>query len=72
MAWMVNLNSIKTDVYNPFDKQKLVWTGLYEEIQNVNLKRVATHISEADVLETANYYDGTAQSPFIYVVETHT
>jgi hypothetical protein len=32
MAWLVNLESGKTDVYNPFDKQELVWTGYYKAI----------------------------------------
>ena len=29
MAWLINVCAAKTDVYNPFDKQPLVWTGFY-------------------------------------------
>ena len=32
MAWLVNVESAKTDVYQPFDKQELVWTGYYKAI----------------------------------------
>jgi|DEB0MinimDraft_6_1074348.scaffolds.fasta_scaffold00021_30 hypothetical protein len=32
MAWLINVCSLKTDVYTPFDKQELVWTGYYYSI----------------------------------------
>ena len=32
MAWLINVCSAKTDVYTPFDKQTLVWTGFYHSI----------------------------------------
>lgn len=32
MAWLINVCAAKTDVYNPFDKQPLVWTGFYHSI----------------------------------------
>ena len=71
MAWLMNLNSIKTDVYNPFDKQKLVWTGLYEEIRNVDLETgISIHITEGGSYEYTSYYDGSAKTPFVYGGDT--
>lgn len=31
--FLVNLHSYKTDVFNPFDNQQLVWTGYYHPMQ---------------------------------------
>lgn len=31
--FLANLNSYKTDVFNPFDNQQLVWTGYYHPFQ---------------------------------------
>lgn len=31
--FLANLNSYKTDVFNPFDAQQLVWTGYYHPLQ---------------------------------------
>lgn len=33
-AFLINLCSLKTDVYKSFDDQKLVWTGYYKKINN--------------------------------------
>ncbi len=57
MAWLVNLCSAKTDVFQPFDSQKLVWTGVYHKIDK----------DAAD--EVASYYDG-AVSPSIFGGDT--
>ena len=32
MAWLINVCSAKRDVYTPFDKQTLVWTGHYRSL----------------------------------------
>jgi hypothetical protein len=32
-VYLANLNSYKTDVFNPFDTQQLVWTGYYHPCQ---------------------------------------
>jgi len=54
MAWMVNINSIKTDVFNPFDRQELVWTGYYKEIESVNLQSAAGGVVDSVDLETGD------------------
>jgi len=33
-AYLINLCSLKTDVYKSFDDQKLVWTGYYQKIDD--------------------------------------
>jgi len=74
MAWMVNINAIKTDVFNPFDRQELVWTGFYKEIESVDLDTgIVTHLDSDDmsVPDTSNYYDGTASSGFIFGGDTY-
>lgn len=50
MAWLVNLCSIRTDVYNPFDKQQLVWTGYFKRIDIQEL------VSEGG--DETTYYNG--------------
>ena len=37
-AFLVNLCSLKTDVYKSFDDQKLVWTGYYKKIEEEDIK----------------------------------
>jgi hypothetical protein len=36
-TYLINLCSNKTDVFEPFDKQQLVWTGYYKSLLNVDL-----------------------------------
>jgi hypothetical protein len=71
-AWMLNINAIKTDVFNPFDKQELVWTGYYKEIEDVSLiDGVVTDLDSNDMNNptTQNYYRG-AKSGFIFGGDT--
>ena len=73
MAWLVNLQSIKTDVFQPFDKQELVWTGLYQELESVNLETgVVTDLDSVDQAnpDTKNYYTG-AVSPLVFGGDTY-
>jgi hypothetical protein len=63
MAWLVNLCSIRTDVFNPFDRQELVWTGYFKKID----------VSDIDTGETTdgnNYYTG-AESDEIFGGDTY-
>jgi hypothetical protein len=54
-TYLINLCSNKTDVFEPFDKQQLVWTGYYKSLSNVNI---------TDGIDTdGNYYYGDASSP---------
>ena len=55
MAWLVNLCATKTDVFNPFDQQQLVWTGFYQEINDANLANGAASDQAGNV---TNYYLG--------------
>lgn len=55
MAWMVNICSYKTDIYNPFDQQPLVWTGFYKRINDANIESGAASDGEGN---TTNYYTG--------------
>jgi hypothetical protein len=34
MAWLINLCASKTDVFQPFDRQELVWTGYYVSVSS--------------------------------------
>lgn len=56
MAWIVNLCAAKTDVFQPFDKQELVWTGYYVPIDTDS--------------EAETYYGGT-DSPKIFGGDTY-
>tara|TARA_R110002012_G_scaffold5799_4_gene26905 strand:+ start:2458 stop:8340 length:5883 start_codon:yes stop_codon:yes gene_type:complete len=73
MSWMVNINAIKTDVFNPLDRQELVWTGYYKEIEDVDLDTgIVTDLDSNDMSapDTNNYYDGTATSGFVFGGDT--
>ena len=79
MAWLVNVESAKTDVYQPFDKQELVWTGYYKAI---NPKEITLTNGDIDIVglesgeclddygNNSNYYDG-AESAKIYGGDTY-
>jgi hypothetical protein len=36
-TYLINLCSNKTDVFEPFDKQQLVWTGFYRDLSSIDL-----------------------------------
>jgi hypothetical protein len=55
LVYLVNLSSIKTDVYKSFDEQQLVWTGYYKDLSEVS------ESSGEDVRD--NYYKGAASDP---------
>ena len=55
MAWLTNVCAIRTDVFQPFDKQELVWTGHYQPILN---KDVSTGYAEDEKGNPQNYYIG--------------
>ena len=59
-AWptmfLINLCSYKTNVYKPFDQQKLVWTGYYQPIESVERPT-----AEGSRLES---------NPYVYKTET--
>lgn len=67
MAWLVNVCSMKTDVYNPFERQELVWTGYYHPINNTNIETGAASDYEDN---TTNYYIG-ADSQYIFGGDTY-
>lgn len=53
-TYLINLCSNKTDVFEPFDKQELVWTGFYKRL-NVDIE------TGVDLDNGSNYY-GAASS----------
>ena len=59
MAWLVNLCAIKTDVFSPFDRQELVWTGYYQQIKDTNLTSGAAKDQKQN---TENYYQGASST----------
>ena len=67
MAWLLNVCATRTDVFNPFDKQQLVWTGYYQPINNVDL---ATGLAEDENGAITNYYAGS-NSDDIYGGDTY-
>lgn len=54
-VYLVNLCSTKTDVFEPFDQQPLVWTGYYKSLLNVDIN---TGVDELD----GNIYYGDSLS----------
>jgi len=60
MAWLVNVCATRTDVFNPFDRQNLVWTGYYQPIVSVDLE-TGVGIDESGV--ATNYYTGAQSDP---------
>ena len=64
-VYLVNLCSVKTDVFTPFDQQQLVWTGYYKAINNVNL--------ETGVADDGTSYYGTTtnETPLIFGGDTY-
>lgn len=37
-VYLANLCSAKTDVFEPFDQQQLVWTGFYQSLSGINIE----------------------------------
>ena len=78
MAWLVNVESAKTDVYQPFDKQELVWTGYYRAIiprkieTNGETEVIGFETGECsnDYGTDSNYYTG-ASSGVIFGGDTY-
>ena len=71
MAWLLNLCSIKTDVFQPFDRQELVWTGFYQEIVSTNTINGAAKDQNGN---TTNYYAGaetTADGGVVFGGDTY-
>lgn len=62
LVYLVNLSSIKTDVYKSFDEQQLVWTGYYKDLSEV--------VESTGEDRTANYYKG-ATSDKIFGGDTY-
>jgi len=61
-TYLVNLCSIKSDVFKSFDEQSLVWTGYYKEIDLVN--------EDTGTTSSDNYYVG-AESDNIFGGDTY-
>ena len=66
MAWLVNVCTAKTDVYQPFDRQELVWTGYYHPIDADLDTGQDTSISAT----VSNYYTG-AESENVFGGDTY-
>ena len=61
-AYLINLCSIKENVYDSFDEQQLVWTGYYKSLTDVDV--------ETGVQKSDNYYEG-AESSNIFGGDTY-
>ena len=78
-TWIVNLNAYKTDVFNPFDRQELVWTGYYKEIDPITTNTTTGNSIDYSQVDSDtdsgynenNYYDGTATSGFVFGGDTY-
>ena len=78
-SWIVNLNAYKTDVFNPFDRQELVWTGYYKEINPEDVDLTTGNVVDSSLIDSDtssgynenNYYDGTATSGFVFGGDTY-
>jgi hypothetical protein len=68
MAWLVNICAVRTDVFNPFDRQNLVWTGYYHKIFEPDLSS-----GEADDFEgnISDYYNVGGESRNIFGGDTY-
>lgn len=69
-VYLVNMCSHKSNVYKPFDRQKLVWTGHSQKILNPNLElgnvspdAVGYEIAETSLSNDFNYYTGATSTP---------
>ena len=69
-VYLVNMCSHKSNVYKPFDRQTLVWTGHSQKILNPNLESgdvspdaVGYEIAETSLSDDFNYYTGATSTP---------
>ena len=69
-VYVANLCSTKTDVFEPFDAQRLVWTGYYKSLLNVNVETGADPTDLSIPLYSVNYYAGTF-TPNIFGGDTY-
>jgi len=69
-VYVANLCSTKTDVFEPFDAQRLVWTGYYKSLLNVNVNTGGDPTDLSIPLYTPNYYTG-AYTPNIFGGDTY-
>lgn len=63
-AYLINLCTIKENVYDSFDEQQLVWTGYYKSLRNVDIN------TGEDLVDSNNYYEG-AQSEEVFGGDTY-
>ena len=75
-VYLINMCSYKTDVFKPFDRQELVWTGHSQKILNPNLDTgivepdsIGYNIDELELSESFNYYLG-AESTNVFGGDT--
>ena len=61
-AYLINLCSIKENVYDSFDEQQLVWTGYYEKLSGVNIETGIFKDEELGLVTSKNYYTGAESS----------
>jgi hypothetical protein len=68
-VYLINLCSRKSNVYNPFDRQELVWTGHSQKIINPNLNSgevspdlIGYEIEETQLSSNFNYYNGASST----------
>jgi hypothetical protein len=62
-TYVVNLCSNKTDVFEPFDKQELVWTGYYQPLNGILVDTL--DLETGYDFQTGNYYYGDSSSPSV-------
>ena len=69
--YLVNLCSKKNDIFQSFDKQRLVWTGVYQSLLNVDPDTGQGYVQDSPISPkvTVNYYSG-ATSKEIYGGDT--
>ena len=70
-VYLLNLCSYKTDVFEPFESQQLVWTGHYQSLADVDVETGEGIIRESALTPSinVNYYTG-AQSLDIFGGDT--
>lgn len=75
-VYLVNMCSHKSNVYKPFDRQTLVWTGHSQKILNPNLTTgdvspdaIGYEIEETTLSNNFNYYSG-AESTSVFGGDT--
>lgn len=59
-VYLTNLCSAKTDVFEPFDQQQLVWTGYYKSLLGVNLENPQMEFNG----KLYSYYSGAVSDEF--------